>query len=112
MRRAGLVVEQGGGGLGIDCPGCAPLRPICLLTRRRRHRPPFCRGRVSVAAEDLAFIALSMPTHRAPPPPADAATFLTGLAELCSSVADGTVSPPGAPVDLPGFPRTLAAVAT
>ena len=63
---------------------------------------------VSAAAEELAFLALSLPPHRPEPPPAAADAFLAHLDGLDAALSGATRPPTGIPV-LPDHPRTAAA---
>jgi uncharacterized membrane protein YccC len=63
---------------------------------------------VSAAAEELAFLALSLPPHRPEPPPAAADAFLAHLDGLDAALSGATPPPTGTPV-LPDHPRTAAA---
>ena len=65
---------------------------------------------VSAAAEDLAFLALSLPAQRPAPPPAVAGAFLEHLDALGAALTGPGRPPTGAPV-LPDHPRTVAATA-
>ncbi len=65
---------------------------------------------VSAAAEELAFLALSLPAQRPAPPPAVAEAFLDHLDELGAALTGPARTPSGAPV-LPDHPRTVAATA-
>ena len=65
---------------------------------------------VSAAAEELAFLALSLPAQRPAPPPAVAGAFLDHLDELGAALTGPARPPTGAPV-LPDHPRTVAAAA-
>ena len=71
-------------------------------------RPSDARWPVSVAIEELAFLALSWPETRPPPSVQDAQAFLRYLDELAAAVADGHSAGADAP-RLPGQPRTAAA---
>jgi uncharacterized membrane protein YccC len=71
---------------------------------------PDVRWPVSAAAEELAFLALSLPPHRRPPPPDTARAFLDQLDALGTAVAAGTAPPPDRPA-VTGHPRTSAAAA-
>jgi uncharacterized membrane protein YccC len=66
------------------------------------------RWPISAAAEELAFLALALPSHRRPPPDAAAEAFLHHLDELAAATATGTTPPPGR-LAVPGHPRTSAA---
>jgi uncharacterized membrane protein YccC len=63
---------------------------------------------VSAAAEELAFLALSLPPHRPEPPSAAADAFLAHLDGLDAALSGATRPPTGMPV-LPDHPRTAAA---
>ncbi|MDT0349250.1 FUSC family protein [Pseudonocardia charpentierae] len=63
---------------------------------------------VSSAAEELAFLALSLPAHRPEPPPAAADAFLAHLDGLDAALSGSTRPPTGIPA-LPDHPRTAAA---
>jgi uncharacterized membrane protein YccC len=63
---------------------------------------------VSAAAEELAFLALSLPPHRPEPPPAAADAFLAHLDGLDAALSGSTRPPTGIPA-LPDHPRTAAA---
>jgi uncharacterized membrane protein YccC len=63
---------------------------------------------VSAAAEELAFLALSLPPHRPEPPPAAADAFLAHLDGLDAALSGSTRPPIGIPA-LPDHPRTAAA---
>jgi hypothetical protein len=63
---------------------------------------------VSAAAEELAFLALSLPPHRPEPPPVAADAFLAHLDGLDAALSGATRPPTGIPV-LPDHPRTAAA---
>jgi uncharacterized membrane protein YccC len=70
---------------------------------------PDLRWPVSAAVEELAFLALALPSHRRPPPPAVAEAFLHHLDGLAAATATGTTPPPGQVAAVPGHPRTSAA---
>jgi hypothetical protein len=63
---------------------------------------------VSAAAEELAFLALSLPPHRPEPPLAAADAFLAHLDGLDAALSGSTRPPTGIPA-LPDHPRTAAA---
>jgi hypothetical protein len=63
---------------------------------------------VSAAAEDLAFLALSLPAQRPAPPPAVARAFLDHLDALAAALTGPDRPPTGTPA-LPDHPRTVAA---
>lgn len=65
---------------------------------------------VSAAAEELAFLALSLPAQLPAPPPAVAGAFLDHLDDLGAAIIGPARPPTGAPV-LPDHPRTVAAAA-
>jgi uncharacterized membrane protein YccC len=68
------------------------------------------RWPVSVAVEELAYLALALPAHRLPPPADRGGALLDHLDTLRVALAGGG-RPPGPPPDVPGYPRTSAAVA-
>ncbi|MGC9671351.1 FUSC family protein [Planosporangium sp. 12N6] len=70
------------------------------------------RWPVTVAIEELAFLALSLPRSRPVPPAGLARTFRDGLGRISVAVDGYTPAPAGAPPKLPGYPRTSAAVST
>ena len=65
---------------------------------------------MSAAAEELAFLALSLPAQRPAPPPAVAGAFLDHLDALGAAIAGPAPPPTGTPA-LPDHPRTVAATA-
>jgi uncharacterized membrane protein YccC len=74
------------------------------------------RWPVTVAVEELAFLALSLPRQR-PAPDADLArTFRNSLEELSAAVdgagQNGGAATPACAPQLPGYPRTSAALGT
>jgi uncharacterized membrane protein YccC len=64
---------------------------------------------ITVAVEELAYIAHSVPAHQPAPAPRDADTFLTALHQLADAVTDQAVRFAPAPA-LPGYPRTTEAL--
>ncbi|NJC84360.1 FUSC family protein [Planosporangium mesophilum] len=67
------------------------------------------RWPVTVAIEELAFLALSLPRYRNPPPPDTVWAFRRSLNEIAGAV-DGYASAPAAVTPVPGYPRTSAAL--
>jgi uncharacterized membrane protein YccC len=63
------------------------------------------RWPVSVAIEELAFLAMSWPSNRPPPTDSDGRAMLAYLDEMASA------APVAGPPPLPGHPRTSAAIA-
>ncbi|HEX4291197.1 MAG TPA: hypothetical protein VH021_19890, partial [Trebonia sp.] len=80
------------------------------------HRSP--TDQVTLATEELAMLALGVPFERPAPPPSAGQALLDRLDRLADAVespgTSGTSGPDGAAVrtrlDLPGYPRTRAAV--
>jgi uncharacterized membrane protein YccC len=70
------------------------------------------RWPVTVAVEELAFLALSLPRHRPAPDPDLARTFRRSLEELCDAVDGGAPAPAIVAPQLAGYPRTSAALTT
>jgi uncharacterized membrane protein YccC len=68
------------------------------------------RWPVTVAVEELAFIALSLPRHRQAPADELVETVHRRLDELSAAVDGGTLPPAVGAADLPGYPRTSAAL--
>ena len=64
---------------------------------------------ITVAIEELAYIAHSVPAHQPAPAPRDAYTFLTALHQLADAVTGQAVRFAPAPA-LPGYPRTTEAL--
>jgi uncharacterized membrane protein YccC len=67
------------------------------------------RWPVTVAIEELAFLALSLPRYRTPPEPDAVRAFRHSLDELAGAV-DGYAPAPAAVPPLSGHPRTSAAL--
>ena len=64
---------------------------------------------ITVAIEELAYIAHSVPAHQPAPAPRDAYTFLTALHQLADAVTGQAVRFASAPA-LPGYPRITEAL--
>ena len=66
---------------------------------------------ITVAIEELAYIAHSVPAPHPAPAPRDAYTFLTALHQLTNALTDRAIRFQPVPA-LPGYPRTTEALSS
>ena len=109
--QAGLLADERRQLRG-DIAALRAVQADALADSRSASPATDLRWPVTVAVEDLAYLALAVPSHRPPPLAEHTTAFLTGLESLSQMVADDSVDVPGFTADLPGFPRTSAAAAT